>query len=399
MRATRQHRVRTGELKRHIVSSAFDPLLPRHLENDLQLDWSAERKTCDAIHQAAGALVFSKDVLQQLRSGVSDFGLIADISRSGHRHAEPDDPGHFVERSQMLPRDSEDVERREVSRLAPRFHIELRADTPNEFRPVALRGKHPAQKKQIARLHRFHIGAERLRRRRELDAKVFQPLLGAGRPSAFARYHLPACAPPSTCNISPVVKVASVRNRMASTTSWISPILPTGCNSLRNSYVSGLCIGVLMTPNATVFTRMPSLAYSIASALVTASKPPLIMICSAAGTPTTACPTRVVETLTMLPLFCRNICFTANWETWRNPASVVETKALKSSVVYSVKGFGMNIPALFISTSTRPNRDKAVSTIFVAVFGSPMSPSTSARFADAGNGFALLMFREFATTL
>jgi hypothetical protein len=90
----------------------------------------------------------------------------------------------------MLPRDSEDVERREVSRLAPRFHIELRADAPNEFRPVAFRGKHPAQKKQIARLHRFHVGAERLRGRRELDAKFFQPLLGAGRPRAFAGYHL-----------------------------------------------------------------------------------------------------------------------------------------------------------------------------------------------------------------
>src|SRR5207302_7868448 len=83
-------------------------LLPRHLENDFQLDRGAEWKACDAIHQAARALVFSEDVLQQLRSGISDFRLIADISRSGHRHAEPDDPRHSVERSQMLPRDSED---------------------------------------------------------------------------------------------------------------------------------------------------------------------------------------------------------------------------------------------------------------------------------------------------
>src|SRR5256886_8618145 len=148
-------------------------LLPRHLENDLQCVWGTERKACHAIHQAAMVLVFSEDLLQQLRSGVSDFRLIADISRSGHRHAEPDDPRHFVERSQMLPRDSEDVERREVSRLAPRFYIELRADAPNEFCPVTFRGKHPAQKKQIARLHRFHIGAERLSRGRELDAKFF----------------------------------------------------------------------------------------------------------------------------------------------------------------------------------------------------------------------------------
>src|SRR5207237_7332062 len=100
--------------------------LPRPLENDFQLDRGTERKACDTIHQAARTLVFSKDVLQQLRSGISDFRLIADISRSSHRHAEPNDPRHFVERSQMLPCDSQDVERREVSRLAPRFHIELR---------------------------------------------------------------------------------------------------------------------------------------------------------------------------------------------------------------------------------------------------------------------------------
>jgi hypothetical protein len=81
----------------------------------------------------------------------------------------------------MLPRDSEGIERREVSSLARRFHIELRADPPNYFRRVALRGKHPAQKKQIARPHRFHICPKRLRRRWELDAKFFQPLLGAGR--------------------------------------------------------------------------------------------------------------------------------------------------------------------------------------------------------------------------
>ncbi len=72
---------------------------------------------------------------------------------------------------------------------------------------------------------------------------------------------------------------------------------------------------------------------------------------------------------------------------------------LKSAVVYSMKGFGIKTPALFISTSIRPNRDTAVSTILAAVRGSPMSPSTGATFAAAWNGFALVMFREFATTL
>src|SRR5215467_9252610 len=72
---------------------------------------------------------------------------------------------------------------------------------------------------------------------------------------------------------------------------------------------------------------------------------------------------------------------------------------LKSSAVYSVKGFEIKTPALFISTSIRPNRDTAVSTILAAVAGSPMSPSTGATFSVAANGFALVMFREFATTL
>src|SRR5258706_2521520 len=83
-------------------TSAFPGELPGNLENDFQLDRGTERKACDAIHQAARALVFSEDVLQQLRSAIGHFRLIADISRSGHRHAEPDDARHFFERSQML---------------------------------------------------------------------------------------------------------------------------------------------------------------------------------------------------------------------------------------------------------------------------------------------------------
>src|SRR5215813_7055709 len=93
--------------------------------------------------------------------------------------------------------------------------------------------------------------------------------------------------------------------------------------------------------------------------------------CNQFATPTPAIgwSTRVVDTLMMLPDFCLNICCTASCDTERKPASVVETRALKSSVVYSVKGFGIKTPALFISTSIRPNRDTAVSTIVAAVLG------------------------------
>ena len=47
------------------------------------------------------------------------------------------------------------------------------------------------------------------------------------------------------------------------------------------------CIGVLMTPGATAFTRMPLSAYSIASDLVTASSPPLVRDAKRRGTPFT----------------------------------------------------------------------------------------------------------------
>jgi hypothetical protein len=114
----------------------------------------------------------------------------------------------------MLPRNSEGVESREASGLTPRFHVHFRPDAPDEFRRAAFRGKDAGEKKQTARLHPFRIGPERLRRRRELDASFLQLLLGAGRPRALAGYHLPACAPPSTCKISPVVNVASVKTKL-----------------------------------------------------------------------------------------------------------------------------------------------------------------------------------------
>src|ERR1700722_3023409 len=215
--------------------SPVNSLLPGDLENDFQLDRGTERKACNAIHQATWVFVLSEDALQQLRSSVSHFRLIVNIPRGRHGYAEPDDSRHFVERSQMFPCDCQGVERRQVSRLAPRFHIELRAHSPGKFRGTALRGKHSAQKKQRARLYRFHIGTERLRGRRQVDAKVPQPLLGAGCPSVMAchrtlfqscvhvcllfplcvilttLYHLPLCIPASKWSTSPVTCRTSVR--------------------------------------------------------------------------------------------------------------------------------------------------------------------------------------------
>jgi hypothetical protein len=87
--------------------------------------------------------------LQQLRSCVSNLRLIADITGSGDRDTKPDDSRHFIERSQVFSRDREDIERREMSRVAPGIHIELRADAPNEFRDATSVGSIPVRKSRL----------------------------------------------------------------------------------------------------------------------------------------------------------------------------------------------------------------------------------------------------------
>jgi hypothetical protein len=59
----------------------------------------------------------------------------------------------------MLPGNNEDLERREVSRLAPRFHIELRADGPMNFAPWHSMGSIPLRKSNFARLQHLNICA------------------------------------------------------------------------------------------------------------------------------------------------------------------------------------------------------------------------------------------------
>src|SRR5437588_12687371 len=97
----------TIKIRAAVVRCMTEPFLIRHLKNDFQFNRRSEWKAGNAINQAARVLVFSEDVLEQLRSSVSDFRLIADISQSDYRYAEPDDPRHLVQRSQMLSRHRE----------------------------------------------------------------------------------------------------------------------------------------------------------------------------------------------------------------------------------------------------------------------------------------------------
>src|SRR4051812_33667616 len=151
-------------------------------------------------------------------------------------------------------------------------------------------------------------------------------------------YQWPACAPPSTCRVSPVTNAADSRYSTASTISRTSPIRPSGCSPARKACVSGGCIGVLMTPGATAFTRIPLSAYSIASERVTASSPPLVSDASADGTPLTGWSTSVVVRLTTCPPPCASIRRTARCVTWKNPARFTDSTLAKSASVYSVNG-------------------------------------------------------------
>jgi hypothetical protein len=87
-----------------------------------QLDRAPSGRLATPYTTRQAFVFFSEDVLLQPRSGASDFRLIADISRSCHQPAKPEDPSHCVERSQMTRRDSEGVEHCQVSRLAPLPH-------------------------------------------------------------------------------------------------------------------------------------------------------------------------------------------------------------------------------------------------------------------------------------
>ena len=77
--------------------------------------------------------------------------------------------------------------------------------------------------------------------------------------------------------------------------SLISPMRPTGCSDASVACVSGACIGDLMIPGDTAFTRMPAFAYSIASDFVAAFNPPFVSDASTDGTFEVA--TSLAETL------------------------------------------------------------------------------------------------------
>src|SRR5580692_6245289 len=126
------------------------------------------------------------------------------------RH-QPDDPGHLIERAQVVSRGGEYVQSRDTRRFASLFYVILSAQPAYELRFMPNERENATEIKQVARLDTFNVGADRSGCGPQLNAELRKPALRVRRLRALWAHHLPECAPPSTCSTSPVTLRASVR--------------------------------------------------------------------------------------------------------------------------------------------------------------------------------------------
>src|SRR6185503_11578344 len=351
-------------------------------QDDLDDRAHSLRQARHARDHASRYEVGAKYLREQLGGCVGDLRVVAKFRCGCQRHGQTSDTLRLVQRSEMLPRQRERIERCQAGRAAPVFDAEIGADSPEELRDAALQRQRPAHEQQIPDLYRFDIGAQRLRRRRQLDPRRLQPLFGialhVGTP-----HHLPRCAPLSTFSTTPVTRGASVRNSTASAMSWVVPTCPIGDNDCRKSFGKPLSNGVSTTPGATAFTRIPCFAYSIARLREIALMPPLVIIGTEADSAAIGRSAMEAVMLTTLPpRFCSSKCSMTRCVTWMKPSRLVDTSERKSSAVYCVKGLAKKMPALLTSASIEPKRFTAVSTSFAAVAGNAMSPSINATCSE-----------------
>src|ERR1700681_728569 len=105
----------------------------------------------------------------------------------------------------MLLSQSKSVQCGQASRASSVFDAQLASDTSQEPGGTSLHRQRATQKEQASGLHCLDVGAKWGWRIRQTYAKVLQPLLRTSvRFVGGHYYHLPICAPPSTCSTSPV---------------------------------------------------------------------------------------------------------------------------------------------------------------------------------------------------
>jgi len=105
----------------------------------------------------------------------------------------------------------------------------------------------------------------------------------------------------------------------------------------------------------------------------------------------------------MLPDFCRSICFTESGDTRESQRALWRIKFAKSFGRVVGKRFGIKTPALFIQDIDRQIAIRRLFTIWPRCLRRVPAPCTRSRppqnIRDRRERSALVMFREFATTL
>lgn len=191
-------------------ADAFEPRFPIgdgscDFEDDFEFYGDAEREAGDADDCTNRCFLDAENISKQIRDSIPDSRLIDDlISGCCNEYSESNKASHSIERTEMLPRRSEDAKSGCVGGIPRRLYIELFANAAYVLRLVLDNREHSAQEEQVACLDGLGVGAKRRGRRYELNAKLLQPAFGARRLWSFRNYHRPTCAPPSTYSTSPV---------------------------------------------------------------------------------------------------------------------------------------------------------------------------------------------------
>src|SRR5229473_3888741 len=175
-----------------------------NFEKDLQHDRHPKWKAGNTKNHPDRQLVFSKDIAEQLRSGISHFRQRQEVLLSCQVRRQLDNPGHLIERAEVLSRGGEYVQRRNARCFPSLFDVVLSTQPAYELRYVPDDRENAAEMKHSARLDTFNIRAEGSGRGRQLNAEFRKPALRASPLRALRTHHLLECAPPSTCSTSPV---------------------------------------------------------------------------------------------------------------------------------------------------------------------------------------------------
>ena len=104
----------------------------------------------------------------------------------------------------MFSHHGEHVQGRDARGFATLFDVVLPSEPADELGFMADDRENTAEIKQVARLNTLGIRPNGRPRGRQRDVEVGEPALCGRWLRVVRAYHLPECAPPSTCSTSPV---------------------------------------------------------------------------------------------------------------------------------------------------------------------------------------------------